>query len=71
MNTYFRYYDSRYGDTYEVYTTHDGEFHSARRSVDTIGQDPIYYESLEEVPPFHRLAIEQLIVERQNKKDVD
>lgn len=69
MTTYLRYYDPRFGDTYEIYLTLDGVFHSACRSVEQIGRDPIYYDALEDIPQPHRNAIEQMILERQTKKD--
>lgn len=65
MTTYFRYYDERYGDVYEVYTDHDGDFVSAMRSVEAIGRDPIYYDRLIDIPPQQRNAIENLIQERK------
>lgn len=61
---YLRYYDERFGDTYEIYvdpTT--GEFESAARSVEGIGRDPIYYDKLSELPPVARNAIENLILD--------
>lgn len=70
MTTYFRYYDPRYGDTYEIYLSpSDGAFLSAYRSVEQIGRDPIYYDSLSEIPPSHRNEIEAMILERQKRKD--
>lgn len=69
MTTYFRYYDPRYGDTYEVYLDHDGNFQTAARSVEAIGRDVIYYDSLSDIPPLHRNTIEQLILERQKKEN--
>jgi hypothetical protein len=60
---YLRYYDPRYGDTYEIYLNRDGTFLSAARSVEAIGRSPIYYDKLVEIPPFHRNAIETLIEE--------
>ena len=60
---YQRYYDPRYGDLYEVYfDDNTGAFEGAFRSAGGIvGNDPIHYESLSELPPFHRDKIEQLI----------
>lgn len=69
MTTYFRYYDPRYGDTYEIYLDNDGNFQTAARSVEVIGRDVIYYDSLADIPPLHRNAIEQLIFERQKKEN--
>lgn len=70
MNTYLRYYDERFGDLYEIYTNpDDGSFHSARRSTEAIGRDPIYYDDLNEVPPVHRHHIEELILQRQKLKN--
>lgn len=65
MTTYFRHYDERYGDVYEVYTDRDGNFLSACRSVEAIGRDPIYYDRLEDIPPQPRNAIENRIQERK------
>lgn len=68
MNTtYFQYFDPRYGDVYEVYVDHDGNFHSARRSTGPIGRDPLYYDNLLDIPPYHRNEIIGLISERQKK----
>lgn len=61
MTTYLRYYDPRFGDVYDIYLNADGSFHSARRSVERIGADPIYYDTVEEIPPAHRTHIEDLI----------
>lgn len=70
MTTYFRYYDARYGDTYEIYLSPtDGSFLSACRWVEAIGRDAIYYDDLSEVPPHHRNEIETLMLERQKRKD--
>lgn len=66
--TYLRYYDSRFGDVYEVYTDHEGEFITACRSLDAFGRSPIYYDSLDDIPALHRGAIEQLLAERQKQK---
>lgn len=66
MTTYLRYYDDRFGDIYEVYLTHDGDFITACRSVEAVGRDPIYYDSLESIPAAHRGPIERLISERRN-----
>lgn len=69
MNTYFRYYDERFGDVYEVYLNYDGSFDSACRTVEVFGRDPIYYNDLDEIPAVARAAIENVISERQRKKD--
>lgn len=69
MTTYFRYYDERFGDVYEIYVGHDGEFVSACRSVEAIGRDPIYYDKLTEIPQVPRNVIEGMILERQRKKE--
>jgi hypothetical protein len=61
MTTYFRYYDPRFGDVYEIYTDHDGNFISAARSVEGIGREPIYYDDFNDIPPLHRNEIEQLL----------
>lgn len=65
--TSFTYYDERYGDTYEVYLTFEGEFEQALRYVDRIGIDPISYSSLGEIPIGARNEIEQRII-TENKK---
>lgn len=69
MTNYLRYYDPRYGDTYEIYVDQTGKFHSACRSVEALGRDSIFYDTLEEIPPFHRAAIELMINERLKEKD--
>lgn len=60
---YLRYYDPRYGDLYEIYfNDNTGEFEGAFRSAGGIvGNDPIYYATLSELPPFHRDKVEHLI----------
>lgn len=58
---YLRYYDQRYGDTYEIYLDAEGGFLSAARSVDKIGNRPIFYDSMEDIPAYHRSVIEGLI----------
>ena len=59
---YLRYFDDRYGDHYEVYfDSTTGEFQGATRSIGEIGRDPIYYDLLSELPPFHRNQIEHQI----------
>lgn len=65
--TYFTYSDPRYGDFYEVYTDHEGNFHSARRSTGPMGREPLYYDNLLDIPPYHRNEIVGLISERQKK----
>lgn len=67
-STYFQWYDPRYGDTYEIYTDPEGDFHSARRSTGRFGSEPIYYDSLAEIPPFHRATIESQLAERKKKQ---
>jgi hypothetical protein len=66
---YLRYYDSRYGDMYEIYLNVDGSFLSAARSVEALGRNPIYYDKLADIPPFHRNAIETLIEEHLKNGD--
>lgn len=60
---YLRYYDPRYGDLYEIYYNEEsGDFEGAFRSAGGIvGNDPIYYSTLNELPIFHRDKVEQLI----------
>lgn len=60
---YLRYFDSRYGDLYEVYTKDGtGEFESALRSIGgQLGGEKIFYETLSDLPPHHRYQIEHLI----------
>lgn len=60
---YLRYYDTRYGDLYEVYfNDNNGKFEGAVRSAGGIvGNDPIYYTTLSDLPPIHRDQIEHLI----------
>lgn len=68
---YLRHYDSRYGDLYEVYFDDEtGAFQSAMRSPVSVGRDTIYYDTLSELPLFHRNQIEHLIwQQRHPKKD--
>jgi hypothetical protein len=62
MMAYLKYFDDRYGDYYEVYFDENtGEFQGARRSIGDVGVDPIYYEYISELPPYHRNRIEHLI----------
>jgi len=59
---YLRYFDTRYGDLYEVYFDEEsGEFEGAMRSTGDIGRDGIYYDLFTDIPPFHRNQIEHLI----------
>lgn len=59
---YLKYYDTRFGDLYEVYFDGEtGEFEMAVRSVGEVGRDAIYYDRLSEIPPFHRNQIEHRI----------
>lgn len=55
------YYDDRYGDRYEIELDEDKRFVHARRFVDGIGNDPIVYDTLSDINPYHRHHIEQLI----------
>ena len=66
---YLRYFDSRYGDLYEVYTDDvTGQFESALRSVGgAIGSEKIYYNLLSELPPHHRNQIEHLIWQQMHQ----
>lgn len=68
MNNYIRYYDPRFGDIYEIFVDHDGEFVSARRSMETLGQDCLYYDDIEHIPSAHRNDIEACIAERKKIK---
>jgi hypothetical protein len=62
---YLKYYDNRFGDMYEVYFDSDtGEFEGAMRSVGELGRESIYYDTLNEIPPFHRNQIENQIWNR-------
>lgn len=54
------YDDERFGDRYEIELDTDLSFVSARRFVDGIGSDPIVYDSLSDINPYHRHHIEQL-----------
>lgn len=60
---YMRFFDSRYGDLYEVYTSdHNGRFECALRSIGgNVASEKIYYANLSDLPPHHRNQIEQLI----------
>jgi hypothetical protein len=69
VNNYIRYYDDRFGDIYELYVDHAGNFISACRSVEAFGRDPIYYNDLDEIPVAHRGPIERLIADRLKQKD--
>lgn len=57
----FTYYDNRFGDTYVVFLTPEGEFSSALRYVDQVGRDAITYDFLYEIPQPHRNEIEHRI----------
>ncbi len=64
----FSYFNKRSGDTYEItYDETTFAFLSANRYVDGIGRDPIYYDTLAEVPPSHRSAIEHILWSKQQK----
>ena len=66
MKTYLRYYDVRFGDVFEIYVDHDGEFITAKRSVAALNNDPIYYDSLGQIPMTHRQAIVDLLESNAN-----
>lgn len=55
------YDDERFGDRYEVEVDPLFNFLSAKRYVDGIGTDPLFYEFLSDINPFHRHHIEQLL----------
>ncbi len=66
---YLRYFDSRYGDLYEVYTTDGtGVFECALRSIGGDTGEKIYYTRLSELPPLHRSQIENLIWNHQHQQ---
>ena len=69
MTRQLTYYDSRFGDTYEIHVDEDGEFESAYRFPDRIGFNPIVYDSIHEIPSFHRRAIEELLSKNHIKHD--
>ncbi len=64
---YLRYYDPRYGDTYEIYLDREGNFISAARHIGAIGQDPIFYDHVSDVPTVHQAGIRDLIRQHQPK----
>lgn len=64
--SYHRYFDTRFGDIYEVYTDDvTGEFESAVRNLDSLGRDPISYTRLQDIPQPQRNAIENLLWKKQ------
>lgn len=67
---YIQFFDTRYGDLYEVYTDDvTGEFESALRSVGgAIGSEKIFYHLLSELPPSTRNQIEQIIWQRTHPR---
>ena len=59
---YLKYFDDRFGDLYEVYFDEEtGKFQGAMRSVGEVGREAITYETLAEIPPYHRNQIEHHI----------
>lgn len=54
------YDDDRFGDRYEIELDTNLEFVSARRHVDGIGSDPIIYDTLASINPYHRHHITEL-----------
>jgi hypothetical protein len=65
MSAYIKYFDERYGDLFEIYFDEKtGEFEGAVRSIGVVGLDPIYYDFLSELPPYHRNRIEHMIWKR-------
>lgn len=62
--TSFSYTFPRTGDVYHVFVSSD-VFHHAHRHVGRVGQDPIVYDSVEELPDGPRQDIEQRIEERK------
>jgi hypothetical protein len=69
MKQRLSYYDIRFGDTYEIHIDDNGEFESAYRFPDRIGYCPIIYDSINEIPTFHRRAIEELLAKNHIKYD--
>lgn len=55
------YNDTRFGDTFNVYLDEDKDFTvlGIERYVGNIGGDPINYDSLDQLPPIYRHALEQ------------
>lgn len=61
------YYDHRFGCYYEILLDNDLEFEIAYRYGDHIGKNAIVYDSVEELPAWHRRAIEDLIEKHRRK----
>lgn len=62
MTPAFEHIDERYGDIYLVYVI-GGAFAFCLRHVGQIGNDPIFYDALEELPEGARHDITQKIDE--------
>ncbi len=63
----FTYTDTRFGFTYNVYLTPDGDFFGAERYCEGV-LAPVIYDDLSELPPHPRSEIEQRIMKRKQSK---
>ncbi len=63
------YIDSRYKEMFKIYLDEDDSFSfiGVERFVGNIGDDPIQYSSLSEIPQPHRHHVEQRINAIQRK----
>lgn len=59
--SYYRWTDDRFGDIYEIYTDPSGDFEMARRSIDRLGAEAVYYDSLDDLPQPARNTIEHIL----------
>lgn len=59
------YEDSRFGDKYVIEVDERLNFESATRYVDGQPSEPIFYESIYDISPMQRAAIENLIRTKQ------
>lgn len=61
------YTDERFGDTFVIDTDTAGVVYGIVRYVEQLGRDPIYYDTVEELPRRVQEPIEELILLKCNK----
>jgi hypothetical protein len=61
----FTFYEPRYGDTYNVFLDTENNFEVAYRYIDgrNDANNILTYDSLTELPTYHRRIIEEIICE--------
>lgn len=63
------YVDERFDDIYHIYLNRDLSFSYALRYLDSdLRSDPVRYDLLSAINPYHQHEIRTLLWKRQNKK---